>query len=78
MVFCENCGNEVTGNLNYKSNICQSCFKEQYGTNVLQVETVEYLGGHKDHTFNRFSAKHASGKVNLTDNSFIFTKEDKH
>jgi hypothetical protein len=58
----------------HSSKLCLICFEEEYDKILLQADKdVNYHHGHKDHV----GGGKQPGKVYLTENYFIFAKEDK-
>lgn len=56
-------------------NLCSECFTGRYGEITL-TDFGEYYGGHSKYGLGRFK-KHHSGRMFLTENYLILTKEDK-
>jgi hypothetical protein len=58
---------------------CLDCFEKTYGKIVMQKDKdIAYHGGHKDHVIGGFLSKNSqSGNLYLTENYFIFAKDEK-
>jgi Short C-terminal domain len=86
--LCNKClENELSFEFNSIGKLCLSCFEKEYGKMLLQPqrqthkeeEIAHYNGGHKDHILAKKlgSKQSLPGKMYLTENYFIFAKEDK-
>lgn len=57
--------------------ICNDCFNSKYGHIILQADNGEYHGGHKLHLAGGKFGDHELGKLILTNDYFIFMKNQK-
>lgn len=85
--LCNRClENILTFEFRSIGKVCLSCFEKEYGRMLLQTEANKeheviytYYGGHKDHNLAKKSRSKRAlpGNMYLTENYFIFAKEDK-
>ena len=72
--------NDFAVNFSSKGKLRLGCFEKEYGKILLQTEKpiAEYHGGHKDYNPTGIFGKHSvAGMAYLTENHFIFAKDDK-
>jgi Short C-terminal domain len=79
--LCNTCAeNEYTFEFNSVGKLCVSCFENEYGKILQETDdaSAQYHGGHKDHILKGIVGKYnKSGQMYLTENYFIFAKDDK-
>ena len=72
--------NDLAFNFSLMGKLCLGCFEKEYGKILLQTEKpiAEYYGGHRDYNPTGIFSKHSvAGMAYLTENHFIFAKDEK-